>query len=354
MDGVTITRYRYAPKAWELLVNDGGIMANIRRQKWAIMLVPGFLIAQILAIRRLLVEFGPDAVHAHWIIPQGLAWRLAARRRRAPPVLMTSHGADLFALKGRAWQWLKQWVLQGADKLTVVSEPMRALLARTCRIPLDVEVEPMGIDLTLFHPSAEVPRSNTDVLFVGRLVEKKGLKHLIDAMAILVVQHPGARLIIAGFGPEEAARREQVQRLGIEANVTFLGSVANDRLPDLYRRAAVFAAPFVEASNGDQEGLGLVTYEALACGCPVVISEIAATRQLEQGPGIRKTPPADAGALAAAITAQLVGGETPSTMEANSLDWEERARAYGAILKSISSPKRRSQASAPSKSRKDA
>lgn len=338
LDGVTITRYRYAPTALEVLVNDGGIMANLRRKKWALLLVPGFLIAQILATRKLVVGLRPDAAHVHWIIPQGLAWRLATTGLHAPPALMTSHGADLFTLRGAAWQWLKRWVFRGADKLTVVSDSMRELLVRAGCNPADVQVEPMGIDLNEFCPSADAHRSATDVLFVGRLVEKKGLKHLIDAMAILAAQRPEARLLIVGFGPEESARRKQVERLGIEANVVFLGSVANDRLPTLYRQAAVFVAPFVEASNGDQEGLGLVTYEALACGCPVVISDIAATRHLEPGPGIRKAPPADAHALASAIAAQLVGGETPSPMKAAAMDWEERAKAYGTLLKAISAP----------------
>ena len=80
-------------------------------------------------------------------------------------------------------------------------------------------------------------------LFVGRLVGKKGLRHLIDAMPAITRAHPGAFLSIVGFGPEEAACREQVARLGLQDSVKFLGGVPQSELPALYRRAAVFVAP---------------------------------------------------------------------------------------------------------------
>ena len=75
--------------------------------------------------------------------------------------------------------------------LTVVSEAMRDRLEALARVR-DVTVQPMGIDLReLFHEAETTTRASNEILFVGRLVEKKGLSHLIDAMPKILEQHPG-------------------------------------------------------------------------------------------------------------------------------------------------------------------
>ncbi|HTH09438.1 MAG TPA: glycosyltransferase, partial [Acidovorax sp.] len=97
LEGVEVHRYRYAPKRWETLVNDGGIVANLKRDRWKHLLVPGFVLAQAWCAWRLLRRERVDVIHAHWLVPQGL---IAALLRylpgRAAPFLVTSHGADLF------------------------------------------------------------------------------------------------------------------------------------------------------------------------------------------------------------------------------------------------------------------
>ncbi|MHB8424930.1 MAG: glycosyltransferase [Gammaproteobacteria bacterium] len=72
MDGVHVRRYRYAPAGWETLVNNGGIVTNLRRQPWKWLLVPGFLLKQAWATWRLIQCLRPDVMHAHWLLPQGL------------------------------------------------------------------------------------------------------------------------------------------------------------------------------------------------------------------------------------------------------------------------------------------
>lgn len=331
MDGVQVIRYRYAPASLEILVNDGGIVTNLKRRPWAWLLVPGFLLLQAWALWRLVRTEQPEVIHAHWLIPQGLlVAALGALGFRVPPFLVTSHGADLFALRGRAFDALKRFVLHRAAAATVVSQGM---LEKVVRIGGDVSrvaVEPMGVDLQeRFRPDPEVRRSQAELLFVGRLVEKKGLRYLLDAMPRILGQCPQASLTVAGFGPEEAARRAQAEHLGIAGRVNFLGAVPQAGLPELYRRAAVFAAPFVETASGDQEGLGLVVVEALGCGCPVVISSLPATRAFVEGmPGVRGVRAGDAGELAAQVIEAI---RTPLALRRDALDdfdWHARADAY--------------------------
>lgn len=305
LDGVRVIRFGYAPRAWECLVHGGGMATNLRRHRWMWLLVPLFALSQSLSLARCLRRYRPHVLHVHWIIPQTVTTRFASILCAGlPPVLVTSHGADLFAFRGMLATAVKRWALRAAGGVTVVSEAMRAPMAEL-GVPRErIAVEPMGVDFEhRFVPPPGGLRSSTDVVFVGRLVEKKGLPLLIEAMASLAETHPQARLRVAGFGPDEQACRRQVERLGLTDRVEFLGPVSQDDLPSLYQRAAVCVAPFVESASGDQEGLGLVVLEALGCGCPVVAGRVRATADLQalSRDGIVVVDPRRTDELAAAI-----------------------------------------------------
>ena len=351
MDGVQVHRFRYAPAALETLVNDGGIVTNLKRQRWKWLLVPAFGLALSWATWRALMRWQPDVVHAHWLLPQGAIIALARKFvRRRPPFVVTSHGADLFALRGAVLQSAKRWVARQAACITVVSAAMQDELTRLGIAPAQVQIEPMGVDLSeRFAPDATVARSATEILFVGRLVEKKGLRHLLDAMPMILAQLPQARLTIAGFGPELEPRKAQARALGIEDGLDFTGPVSQADLPALYRRAAVFVAPFVQARDGDQEGLGLVSVEAIGCGCPVVVSDLPAVRQVfPNGEGARLVPPADPVALAQAVLSCMMQRDETAVAAARermrlAFDWDSRAAAYAEILdRAMPTPRRRS------------
>lgn len=337
LDGVAVIRYRYAPVRWEKLVNDGGIVTNLRRHPWMLLLLPSFILSQWFWLWHLGHRRHHDVIHAHWLIPQGfLIAVLQAIGRNMAPFMVTSHGADLFALRGRLFAATKRFVLRRAKKATVVSAAMKKAIAELGVEPEKISIEPMGVDLqTRFFPDPAVPRDPNTLLFVGRLVEKKGLQYLLQAMPHALAQRPGVQLKIAGFGPELAARQQQVAALGLSAHVQFLGAVPQAELPALYRRASIFVAPFVEAASGDQEGLGLVVVEALGCGCPVVISDLPATREFGEIPGLQRVPPADPAALATALLARLAQSEETTPWQAPALmrfDWQARAERYAYLL----------------------
>ncbi|HEX5339905.1 MAG TPA: glycosyltransferase, partial [Gammaproteobacteria bacterium] len=126
MEGVQIHHYRYAPARLETLVSDGGIIANLQRKPWKWLLVPVFLLAQLWATRRLIRRWHPDVIHAHWLIPQGLlVTMLMSMNRQVSPFVVTSHGADLFALRAAPLVALKRFVIRHAAAITVVSRVMQ-------------------------------------------------------------------------------------------------------------------------------------------------------------------------------------------------------------------------------------
>lgn len=343
LDGVEVVRYRYALERLETLVNDGGIVTNLSRSKWKLLLVPGFVLAQVWSAWHLARTRHVQVIHAHWLVPQGLvAAMLQWLPDRKIPFVVTSHGADLFALSGSLLQGLKRFVVRKACAITVVSEAMRERVMQIDASANNVTVQPMGVDLRgRFVPDPLLPRSEDALLFVGRLVEKKGLRHLLIAMPAMISARPGIRLTVVGFGPEEAALRQQARSLGIAQHVEFLGAVSQADLPGLYRRAALLVAPFVEAGSGDQEGLGLVLVEAAGCGCPVVAGDVPAVRDVFGDTSQRVVDARNAAALATSILEALADpgrargdSELLRRFVLTTFDWTSVADGYATLLES--------------------
>jgi glycosyltransferase involved in cell wall biosynthesis len=340
LDGVEVVRYRYAPRRFETLVNHGGIATNLRRSRWKWLLVPGFLLGQYMAARRLLKQRHVDVIHAHWLLPQGFV----ARRLKhvfGIPYLVTSHGGDLFGLRGRALNALKRRVAASSSAMTVVSSAMCKEAVRVGLQPPRMAVLPMGVDMReRFVPDPTIQRGSDELLFVGRLVPKKGLVHLLDAMPAVLAQRPTTTLTIAGFGPEEGALKAQANRLGIAANVKFLGAMAQSELPVLYRRASLFVAPFIRDDSGNQEGLPVVLMEAIGCGCPVLVGEVAGIEDLlGEARADVCVKPGDSAALASAIVGVLDDPEQARMRAveirqaaADRIDWQNIADGYAQQL----------------------
>ena len=284
MDGVLVSRFRYAPRAMETLVNDGGMVANLRRHPWKWLLVPGFLLGMLLATARQIRRGKFHAVHAHWLIPQGSVAVLARMvGHPRPPLLLTIHGGDLYTFGSAPFRWLKREVAKRAAAITVVGTAMQEAVGELAGDGVPVLVKPMGVAFSAFRPAPEVTRARSELLFVGRLVEKKGLRYLLDALPEIASAVPDVRLTVVGFGPEEAELRDRARRLGMSERVAFQGAVPQSRLPGFYQRATTLVAPFVQAESGDRDGLGLVMVEALACGCPVVTTRIPAVKDVFEG-----------------------------------------------------------------------
>lgn len=341
LEGVVVHRFHYAPANFETLVNDGGIVTNLRNSPWKILLLPLFFITQLNFVRKIIKENDIDVIHAHWLIPQGLTLSLLSLFMKIPPFLVTSHGADLFALQGNFFNTLKGFVTKKASKISVVSNVMKSELTILGVADNKIDIMPMGVDMNNFTFNPEVIRSNDEILFVGRLVEKKGLCYLLSALPDIIVQHPNVYLTIIGFGPEEKALKAQSKRLNIEAKVNFIGPVKHEQLATYYQKASVFVAPFVESKSGDQEGLGLVLVEALSCGCPLVVSDIPAcedvTSFIERA---NVFPAGDIDLLAKAVCSSLEESENKyderdQTTLKNKFSWYNVASNYEQALNKL-------------------
>jgi glycosyltransferase involved in cell wall biosynthesis len=344
MDGIRVTRYRYFFSRWENLVYHGGILANLKQNPLRFTLVPFFFMAQLVVLVRLLNRYQFDCIHAHWLIPQGLIAIIACLFvKTSPPVIVTSHGGDLFGLKGFVFNRLKQFVALRSAAVTVVSHAMKDVLKELEITESRITVIPMGVDLrTRFVPAVKRPATGT-LLFVGRLVEKKGLKYLIEALPLILGKHPNAVLRIVGDGQEKERILERILELGIGEHIEFLGAVANDVLTEIYNSSDVVVFPSVVADDGDREGFGLVLVEALGCECATVVTDLPAMRDIiHNGKSALVVPQKEANLLAEKVSLLIDDdnlrhslGKQGRQYVLERFDWEIINSQYKELIRSV-------------------
>ncbi len=219
----------------------------------------------------------PNLVHVHFATDGVTALPLV--NACAVPLVVTLHGFDVtisdkFRTSAGAKQYirLRPMLWKRATRFLCVSDFIRRK-AIEGGFPADkLEVHYIGIDLRNFRFREREPEGKT-VLFVGRMVEKKGLRYLVEAMRIVAQKHPDARLRVIGIGPLQP---QCVALAGeLKVPVEFLGSRSSSEVRNELEQAAVFCVPSVTAPTGDSEGLPIVVLEAMAIGVPLVASRHA-------------------------------------------------------------------------------
>lgn len=347
--GVEIIRYRYAPfQAWERLAYPGGIMSRLRAEPFDWLLVPGLVFGQAVALRRLLRVRSFDLIHAHWTMPQGLLAATLPRRLRLPFVT-SAHGGDVYTLGRGPMKHLLRLVLRRAAAITAVSEDLCRTLGslspeskgRITRIPMGVDTEHFIATAAASTRPPDLPSQGPVILFVGRLVEKKGINILLDALAYGSAQLDAAQLVVIGDGPLKADLVAHTARKGLAGRVHFLGARAHDRLPAYLAAADVFAQPSISAANGDRDGLPVTLMEAAACSLPAIASDIGGVPEfVTHGHNGLLVPPGDIASLASGL-GRIVGSRslrdslaTAALETARAFDWRVIADAYAAVLDS--------------------
>lgn len=348
VDGVTIYRFKYFFNKFQLLNYDGGILANLKKNKWLYLLVPLFLISQAYNLIKLLNKKEYDLVHAHWLIPQGLisVFVLKLLRNKKIKILSTSHGGDLFTFQITPFLQLKKWVLAASDVITVVSNHMKEICETMIAKKEKIHVCSMGVDLSdTFKPVDNIERSDSKILFVGRLVEKKGVATLLEAISILIEKNPKVELLIVGEGPE----RKKLETLSVELSIQhctkFWGAKSPKQLPEIYSSASITVMPSIVDSQNDQEGLGLVAIEAMGCNCAVVASSLPAVKDIiDDGVNGVLSKPGDEVELANALERVLMNKEFRDQIAANArssvlekYDWKVITNKYKELIHSVCS-----------------
>jgi glycosyltransferase involved in cell wall biosynthesis len=307
-EGIEVIRPRYMwPDKLELLQTEGGGLPVVwRKRKLARPQFALALLAQGLAVARYAREC--DVIHAHWTLSAFAVW--ITRLYHCRPYVVTVHGSDIFqAAQIPLFRALTRLALSRADRVVAISQSL-ADATKTLGIPTQkIDVIPEGIDIELFQPGPT--EREPLLLFVGSLIERKGIKHLIRAMPKVRERLPGYRLAIVGEGPQREELTSLIDELDLEESVTLVGAQPQDQVVQWMQRARLFVLPSLE------EGLGIVILEALASGTPCIGTRVGGIPELISPDVGRLVPPADSKALANAALAILQDAETWQTLSCN-------------------------------------
>lgn len=305
-----------------IVVNHGGAAGRLREYAFKRLgIAPGFLTA----MRRA----EPALIHAHFG-PDGTIV-LPFARALGVPLVVTLHGYEVTMhddaarrsfLAHRLYLRRRARLQREGAAFVAVSRFVRDRLIGQGFPQERVVVCYTGIDVDAFVPDPAIPREPV-VLFVGRMVEKKGLRQLIEAMARVQSAVPGTRLVAIGDGE----RRGQLERLARQtlAEPTFLGAQPPAVVRAWMNRARVLSVPSHTAANGDSETFGIAFVEAQAMGLPVVsFAHGGIPESVADGETGLLAPEGDTAALAANIIALF---ERPERWEQLSAAGPLRVRA---------------------------
>jgi glycosyltransferase involved in cell wall biosynthesis len=300
-----------------------------------------------LPLRRVHRRWPFEVVHAHMVAPDGWA---AARVAHAlgVPAVATAHRADVLDLPARsaALRAVVAEAVASLDAVVAVSRKMADAAEALAPPRRPVEVIPNGADTSLFFPRPTgeartrlgLPAEGAVVSYVGKLVPRKGVDTLIEAMGLLARrERPVPLLLAAGIGELRPDLERRARELGVAAHVRFLGKIPHEDVPLAIAAGDVFVLPSLS------EGLPTVVCEAMACGRPVVATAVDGTPEIvRDGETGFLVPPRDPEALARALARVLDdpalagrmaerAGEIAReryTWEANARDME---RVYAAV-----------------------
>jgi glycosyltransferase involved in cell wall biosynthesis len=276
--GLETLPFRYAPERWELLGYGRSLAADERPRAGAALAAPLYLAAARRAVAAELRRRRYDLVHAHWIVPNGLA----IPPRHGARFAIGLHGSDVFLAEKPLVRPLARRALARADLLTGCSPELVARIAALGFPPERARVIPYGVDVQAFSPDPTVrplwrerlsiPAAAPLLLGVGRMATKKGFQVLLAALPDLLATFPSLHVVLAGGGDLLAEFRTATAPW---PRVHLPGPVLHGDLPDLYRAADLFVLPAIHDSRGNVDGLPNVILEAMATALPVVATNIS-------------------------------------------------------------------------------
>lgn len=228
-----------------------------------------------------------DACQIFFGIPSGVVgWWL--KKREGLPYIIRFGGGDIpgFQERFRGLYYVLSPVVRiiwkQADELVANSDGLKRMATRFYdRYP--IRVIPNGVDCTQFHPAERKPSNSDEVtlLFVSRLIERKGLQYVIPKMNHMQkMSGKKLRLIIVGDGSYRRELDRVADESGIREQIIFSGQQEKDMLPAYYQKGDIFILP------SKKEGMPNVVLEAMASGLPIVMSPCEGSKELIQGNGI--------------------------------------------------------------------
>lgn len=281
--------------------------------------------------------FAPDLVLAYWVYPDGHA-ALRAARALDVPCVVGARGSDIHVRSGLN-AWMTARTVRRADAMLTVSHAMREKAVADFGAPRErVHVVVNGIDTGVFHPRERaamrarlgLAQDARLLLYVGRFVEAKGLRELLEAFGRMAMEDPALQLALVGDGVMRGELEALVRRAGLAQRVHMPGGCTPPQVAGWIGACDLLTLP------SWSEGYPNVVVEAIACGRPVVATAVGGTGEIvDAGNGIL-VPPRDARALEDALrTALRHGWDAAAMAAAAARSWDDVAEETYAICERV-------------------
>jgi glycosyltransferase involved in cell wall biosynthesis len=227
-----------------------------------------------------------DVIHSNEFFQLCSLYAARAAKKKKVPFILTQHGhkKPLNKAIGLPY-WLVEktvgrYVMNYAQKIIALTSDVEQYLVKNGVPQTKVEVVGTGVPTELYSPDIPsalpnygIAQKDSVILFVGRLVENKGIAYLIESFKKLKETVDNAKLVIVGTGILQQNLKELARKLGLEEDIVFLGRVPQQSMPQIYSGASVFVLPTIY-----KEPFGIAAVEALSSGVPVIASNIDGLR----------------------------------------------------------------------------
>lgn len=307
IDGLQVRRAQYVwPEGFQRLAyQHEGLFETLRASPLAALQLPFLLAAMLFKLWS--ASGGAQIIHAQWVPTAAIALVVGCFRRI--PVVVSVRGADLNTAKiSRIGRWLTRAIISRVSYVITVSDEFRDLLKSEIGCPKPLAALYNGVDIEQFRPRDKaacrsalgLPDNRTIALYVGGLIERKGVSILIQALAGAAMPDRSVELYLAGDGPLRDSLKALASAQGIAGQVHFLGEIPKDRVHLWMGAADMLVLPSYS------EGRPNVVLEAMANGTPVVATAVNGTNELvTDGEDGLLFKPGDVAGLAACLTRLL-------------------------------------------------
>ena len=248
---IKIIRFNYAPSNLQKISHDLTINDFLKKHPLYFLLLPLFFICGTMKLIETINKYEIDIVNIHWPFPLSLM-TIPIRYLKKIKIVNIWYGAEMKII-GKGTGKIKgifRNIVDAADINIAISTHTANILKKVIG-EIDTVIIPYGVTIP---KKQDYPKKNY-ILFVGRLVERKGVEYLIRAMKSVEKEYV---LKIVGAGPIISKLKRIAQADQLSSRVEFLGKVSDGKLIDLYKEASVFVLPAIFDNKGDTEGLGMV------------------------------------------------------------------------------------------------
>lgn len=284
-----IITYKYIlPKCLHLLGYSKTLTNDKKIPLVNLLISPLLYLFGFIALLRLIKKEKIDLISAHWILPNGFIASVASLLTGIP-VVSTLPGSDVYmAQKNLVFKLMVRFAAFISKGITSNSPELLHDLQQLGVDSKKFSTIIYGVDPFKFYPNYKnrqdlrkrlnIVEDAIIILSVGRLVEKKGFKYLVEAASLILQKNKEVIFVIIGDGDQQKELEDLIEKKGLTNNFYLLGDINYQKLPDYYNMADIFILPSIRDSKGNLDDQSVAVIEAMACGLPVVTTNFLGYR----------------------------------------------------------------------------